>query len=68
MRGQGLGSAFLRLRAIRLIAEGAPIVAIDPGAVNRRARRAFARGGFIEIAVVPTDRGPVALSCLSPRT
>jgi aminoglycoside 6'-N-acetyltransferase len=37
----GHGSAFLRRLAQRLIAEGAPAVAIDPSERNLRARRAF---------------------------
>jgi aminoglycoside 6'-N-acetyltransferase len=46
MIGRGHGSAFLRLLAERLVAEGAPVVAIDPDPENHRARRAYARAGF----------------------
>jgi RimJ/RimL family protein N-acetyltransferase len=48
MLGRGHGSAFLRRLAERLVAEGAPIVAIDPDVDNLRARRAYARAGFVE--------------------
>jgi aminoglycoside 6'-N-acetyltransferase len=41
MTGRGHGTAFLRLLAERLRREGAPIVAIDPGVDNLRARRAL---------------------------
>jgi aminoglycoside 6'-N-acetyltransferase len=61
MLGCGHGSAFLRLFATILIKEGAPIVAIDPDVENLRARRAYARAGFAEDAVVQAEDGPVAL-------
>ena len=40
------GSAFRRQLVERLIAEGAPIVAVDPNAENVRARRDYAKAGF----------------------
>lgn len=46
MIGRGHGAAFLRLLAERLTAEGAPVVAIDPGVDNARARHAYAKAGF----------------------
>ena len=46
MLGRGHGSAFLRLLAEELRRGGAPVVAIDPGVENLRARRAYARAGF----------------------
>ena len=46
MISQGHGSAFLRLLAERLTAEGAPVVAIDPDVENLRARRAYEKAGF----------------------
>ena len=46
MIGQGHGSAFLRLLAERLTAEGAPLVVIDPDVENLRARRACEKAGF----------------------
>jgi aminoglycoside 6'-N-acetyltransferase len=61
MVGAGHGSAFLRLLAKRLIAKGAPLVAIDPDAANLRARRAYARAGFRGDEVTATAAGPVVL-------
>ncbi len=61
MIGQGHGSAFLRQLARRLIAEGAPMVAIDPDVRNLRARRAYARAGFAGDTVVETGEGPAVL-------
>jgi aminoglycoside 6'-N-acetyltransferase len=52
---------FLRLLAGKLIREGAPLIAIDPIADNFRARRAFARAGFVEEAVVQAKQGMVVL-------
>jgi RimJ/RimL family protein N-acetyltransferase len=51
----------LRALARILIGEGAPLVAIDPDVGNLRARRAFARAGFVEDAVVQAEEGLVAL-------
>ncbi|HYD99057.1 MAG TPA: GNAT family N-acetyltransferase [Alphaproteobacteria bacterium] len=59
MSGRGHGSAYLRLLAQRLLAEGAPAVAIDPDARNLRARRAFEKAGFRGDAVAATAEGPV---------
>jgi aminoglycoside 6'-N-acetyltransferase len=61
MLGRGHGSAFLRALAESLIAEGAPAVAIDPAAANRRARRAYARAGFVGDEVVAAADGPVVV-------
>jgi aminoglycoside 6'-N-acetyltransferase len=61
MIGRGHGSAFLRLLAERLRAEGAPVVAIDPDASNLRARRAYAKAGFRGDTVVKTAAGPAIL-------
>jgi aminoglycoside 6'-N-acetyltransferase len=61
MLGCGHGSAFLALFATILIEEGAPIVAIDPDVENVRARRAYARAGFVEEVVVQAEEGAVAL-------
>ena len=61
MLGRGHGAAFLRRLAERLVAEGAPIVAIDPDVENLRARRAYARAGFVEQGVVETGEGPAML-------
>jgi aminoglycoside 6'-N-acetyltransferase len=61
MVGAGHGSAFLRQVAEALIGEGAPCVAIDPDAENLRARRAYARAGFLEQGPVQTPEGPAVL-------
>jgi aminoglycoside 6'-N-acetyltransferase len=61
MLGRGYGSAFLRLLAEELRREGAPVVAIDPGVENVRARRAYARAGFKGETVVETGEGPSVL-------
>jgi aminoglycoside 6'-N-acetyltransferase len=57
MLGRGHGSAFLRLLASSFIR----LVAIDPDAGNLRARRAFARAGFSEDAVVEATQGMVVV-------
>ena len=46
MIGRGHGSAYLRIMALRLQAEGAPVIAIDPSEANRRAVRAYYNAGF----------------------
>jgi len=61
MIGCGHGSAFLRLLAERLLASGAPAVAIDPAVGNRRARRAYEKAGFRGTGVVETPEGPAIL-------
>ncbi len=61
MIGRGHGAAFLRLLAQRLIDEGAPVVAIDPDARNSRARRAYAKAGFVEQTVFAANDGPIAV-------
>ena len=61
MIGRGHGSAFLRLLAERLRADRAPVVAIDPGADNLRARRAYEKAGFRGDAMVNTAAGPAVL-------
>jgi aminoglycoside 6'-N-acetyltransferase len=55
----------LRVFAINLIEEGAPTVAIDPDLENLRARRAYARAGFVEDAVMQAADGPFALMVFS---
>ena len=65
MLGCGHGSAFLHAVGEKLIAEGATIVAIDPACDNRRARRAYARAGFVEESVVETAKGPVVVMFFS---
>ena len=65
MLGRGHGGAFLRAFAEMLIAEGAPVVAIDPDLDNNRARRAYARAGFVGEDVVETAKGPAVLMLFS---
>jgi aminoglycoside 6'-N-acetyltransferase len=67
-RGQGHGSRFLRLLASRLLAEGAPLVVIDPDARNVRARNAFQRAGFQLHSVVTSDDMDVALMIFQARS
>jgi aminoglycoside 6'-N-acetyltransferase len=64
MIGVGHGSAYLRLLAERLLAAGAPLVAVDPDPENLRARRAYARAGFSEDVVVETEEGPAVIMTL----
>jgi aminoglycoside 6'-N-acetyltransferase len=61
MIGRGHGSAYLRLLAVRLRAEGAPVVAIDPAADNIRARRAYEKAGFAEDQIVKIGEGLAVL-------
>ncbi len=61
MLGRGHGSAFLREFAQLLIAEGAPLVAIDPDAANERARHAYARAGFAGSEIANAETGPVVV-------
>jgi aminoglycoside 6'-N-acetyltransferase len=61
MIGCGHGSDYLRLLAERLVAEGAPAIAIDPAVGNFRARRAYEKAGFIEEKIVQTSEGPAVL-------
>jgi aminoglycoside 6'-N-acetyltransferase len=67
MIGRGHGAAYLRLLAKLLCAEGAPLVAIDPDADNLRARRAYARAGFVGDVSVATEAGPAVLMIYEPR-
>lgn len=61
MLGIGHGKIFLHLLAEMLLAEGAPVVATDPALDNHRARRAYARAGFVEERVIKAEDGPVVL-------
>ena len=61
MIGRGHGAAYLRLLARRLIAEGAPVIAIDPDVANVRAQRAYERAGFRRGEIVETAEGSVVL-------
>jgi aminoglycoside 6'-N-acetyltransferase len=46
MIGRGHGAAYLRIMALRLQSEGAPVIAIDPTEANWRAVRAYTDAGF----------------------
>lgn len=61
MIGAGHGGVFLRRLATRLRDGGAPVVAIDPDEDNLRARRAYARAGFVGDGLVETGEGPAVL-------
>lgn len=61
MLGQRHGRGFLRLLAHMLLAEGAPVVAIDPVLDNHRARHAYASAGFVEERIIETEAGPSVL-------
>jgi aminoglycoside 6'-N-acetyltransferase len=65
MIGRGHGAAFLQLLALRLLAAGAPLVAIDPDAENLRARKAYRKAGFHEQAIAATEEGQVAVMTFS---
>ncbi len=68
MVGRGHGAAFLHLLALRLIDDGAPLVAIDPDTRNVRARRAYAKAGFVDQNVFVVADGEVALMVFRPST
>ncbi|HEY1544735.1 MAG TPA: GNAT family N-acetyltransferase [Xanthobacteraceae bacterium] len=61
MIGRGHGSRYLRMLAERLVAAGAPLIAIDPDAENVRAQRAYAKAGFRMKGRVETESGPAVL-------
>ena len=61
MIGRGHGSIYLRILAHRLMAEGAPVVAIDPDLDNARAQRAYRKAGFRDVKIVETEPGPALL-------
>ena len=61
MIGRGHGGRFLRFLAERLLAEGAPLVAIDPATENSRAQRAYRKAGFRDVGQAETEAGPVIL-------
>lgn len=48
MLGRGHGSAFVARHVARLFAAGAPAVGTAPHPDNHRARRAYAKAGFVE--------------------
>jgi aminoglycoside 6'-N-acetyltransferase len=64
--GKGHGSAYLRLIARQLIAEGAPCVVVDPDPDNHRARRAYAKAGFGQDRLVRAPEGMAVLMVFKP--
>ncbi|WP_448951511.1 GNAT family N-acetyltransferase [Labrys neptuniae] len=61
MLGRGHGSIYLGLLARHLLADGAPMVVIDPDLDNLRAQAAYARAGFRGDEIVETDDGQALL-------
>ena len=61
MIGRGHGAAFLRQLAMSLVADGAPLIAIDPAADNCRARASYSKAGFGGDRVVETPEGSAVL-------
>lgn len=61
MIGQGHGGKFLRQLAEQLLAEGAPLIVIDPARDNERAQHAYHRAGFRAREEAQTEVGPVLL-------
>jgi 3-methyladenine DNA glycosylase AlkD/GNAT superfamily N-acetyltransferase len=53
-RGMGAGPAFVRFWEDLAAEEGCSILRIDTNALNKRARRMYAKLGYIESGVVPT--------------
>ncbi|GHG34216.1 hypothetical protein GCM10017322_36450 [Paracoccus aerius] len=49
MVGRGHGTAFIRQRVQKLIADGAPVVATDPHPRNERAIAVYKKLGFVPI-------------------
>jgi aminoglycoside 6'-N-acetyltransferase len=61
MIGRGHGSSYLRIKALRLQSDGAPVVAIDPIEANRRAIRAYSNAGFHIDSTFSSAEGPGVL-------
>ena len=61
MIGIGHGSAYVRLLAQYLRGRGVPVVAIDPAIGNYRARRAYARAGFVKERRANAVKRPAAV-------
>jgi aminoglycoside 6'-N-acetyltransferase len=66
MIDRGHGSGFVRAHAGRLLAAGAPCVCTDPDPQNLRARRAYAKAGFVGDEVYQTPAGPAVLMIRRP--
>jgi aminoglycoside 6'-N-acetyltransferase len=61
MIGRGHGSAYLKIIALRLQAEGAALIAIDPAVVNLRAIGAYGNAGFRTVSTFVSAEGPGVL-------
>jgi aminoglycoside 6'-N-acetyltransferase len=61
MLGQGHASAYLRQRALALLAAGCPNVAVDPDPGNLRAIHAYRAAGFRGDAILPCEDGDPVL-------
>lgn len=66
MLGCGHGGRMLRQFAQMLLQQGAAAVVIDPDVHNHRARRAYARAGFVGEQVVDTAEGPAVVMVFDP--
>lgn len=53
-RGQGIGPAFVRFWEELAAESGCSILRIDTNAINKRARRMYAKLGYTESGIVPT--------------
>lgn len=61
MLSQGHGSNAVKIKAQRLIEQGAPLIIIDPDPNNIAAIRAYKKAGFKGNNVIQTDEGPAVL-------
>jgi len=61
MLNVGHGTAYVKLLAETLCADGAPLIAIDPDPNNLRARKAYKHAGFQEKREIQTVDGPAIL-------
>jgi len=66
MIGIGHGSTYVRLLAEYLIGRGVPTIAIDPAIANYRARRAYARAGFVARRAANRVKRPATVMIFSP--
>ena len=64
--GQGHGTGFIRARATQLLAQGAPLIAVDPDPANTRAIAAYSRAGFKPLSIRTSQDGdPVQVMTLT---
>ncbi|PWR01753.1 GNAT family N-acetyltransferase [Meridianimarinicoccus roseus] len=65
--GRGHAARYLRARAAMLLAQGAPLVVVDPDPANHRAIASYARAGFHGETIAPCEDGtPVRVMTFSP--